>query len=115
MGAAVGTGVAAGVGAGVGAGLAVAVARVRRLLAAPRHLGGPAGETAPPAEAAPAADDLAAIRGIGPIYRSRLAEAGITSFGSLAAADPAEVAGATGVPEGRAADWIAQAGTLASR
>lgn len=71
-----------------------------------------------PAPARPApveADDLAAVSGIGPVFRSRLAEAGITTFARLAAADPAAVVDATGVTPRRAADWIAQAATLAGR
>ena len=55
------------------------------------------------------ADDLAEVWGIGPVYRARLAEAGITTFARLAAADPDAVVTATGVPPARAADWIAQA------
>jgi len=55
------------------------------------------------------ADDLAEVWGIGPVYRARLAEAGITTFARLAAADPDAVVAATGVPPARAADWIAQA------
>lgn len=62
-----------------------------------------------------AADDLAVVSGIGPVFRSRLAEAGITTFARLAAADPAAVVEATGVTPRRAADWIAQAATLAGR
>ena len=64
-----------------------------------------AGETPTPAEA----DDLAEVSGIGPVYRARLADAGITTFARLAAADPDAVVAATGVPPARAADWIAQA------
>lgn len=77
----------------------------------------PAEPEAPPAgepEAPPAPDDLAEVWGIGPVYRARLAEAGITTFASLAATDPAEVVAATGVPTGRAADWIAQAAARAT-
>ena len=50
---------------------------------------------APPAEPAPAAaadDDLEAIKGVGPVYAARLADAGITSFAVLAAADAADLA-----------------------
>ena len=64
-----------------------------------------AGEAPTPAEA----DDLAEVSGIGPVYRARLADAGITTFARLAAADPDAVVAATGVPPARAADWIAQA------
>jgi len=67
-----------------------------------------AGESAGP-------DDLARVWGIGPIYRARLAEIGISTFTDLAAAAPAAVVEATGVPAARAADWIAQAAALAAR
>lgn len=66
----------------------------------------------PPATAEP--DDLAEVRGIGPVYRGRLAEAGITTFARLAAAEPAAVVDATGVTPRRAADWITQAAALAA-
>ena len=107
------------------AGLVAAAAGLRRRLSAPVPLGRaapapPEGEPAAPEPAPapepraappapPAADDLAEVWGIGPVYRGRLAEAGITTFAALAAAPPAAVAAATGVPEERAADWIAQA------
>jgi large subunit ribosomal protein L21 len=103
---------------GAVAGLATVAARVRRRLAAPAPLGFPAPETgdaAPAPAAAAPADDLAEVRGIGPVYRGRLAEAGITTFAALAAADPAVVVAATGVPPERAAGWIAQAASLGSR
>jgi predicted flap endonuclease-1-like 5' DNA nuclease len=111
---------------------AAAAALVRRRLATPV----PLGPTAPPARdeetaaptppttpeppaarpaAAPAPDDLAEVRGIGPIYHSRLAEAGITTLAALAVAAPGAVAAAAGVPEERAAGWIAQAAALGSR
>ena len=63
------------------------------------------GETPTPATT----DDLAEVSGIGPVYRARLADAGITTFARLAAADPDAVIAATGVLPARAADWIAQA------
>jgi predicted flap endonuclease-1-like 5' DNA nuclease len=70
-----------------------------------------AGEAPAPAEA----DDLAEVSGIGPVYRARLAEAGITTFARLAAADPDAVIAATGVPPARAAYWIAQAAARGAR
>ena len=77
------------------------------------------GPAAPPLEPAPEspsdAEDLAEIWGIGPVFRGRLAAAGITSFASLAAASPEAVAAATGVPEERAAGWIAEAAARAHR
>ena len=114
--------------AAVLAGAAVLVARIRERLAAPVPLGSAGAEAADPAEAeptpgpatAPAAppaptDDLAEVWGIGPVFRGRLAAAGISTFAALAAADPAVVAAATGVPEDRAADWIAQAAARGAR
>ena len=98
-------------------GVAAAVAIVYRLRENPAVLpaAGPPeedeeeqveGEEAP-ASAQP--EDLAEVWGIGPVYRARLAEIGITTFAQLAAADPDTVVAATGVPPSRAADWIAQA------
>ena len=49
------------------------------------------------------------IKGIGPAYGDRLAEAGIETVDQLAAADPAEVAERASVGEGRAATWIDRA------
>lgn len=102
--------------AAVVAGAAVLANRVRERLAAPIPLGsaGAEAETAPAEVEPPAArlaptDDLAEVWGIGPVFRGRLAAAGISTFAALAASDPAVVAAATGVPEERAADWIAQA------
>jgi large subunit ribosomal protein L21 len=106
------------------AGVAAVAARVRERLAAPVPLGSagaeatavaPALDEPPPAPApAPAtplapADDLAEVWGIGPVFRGRLAAAGITTFAALAASDPAGVAAAAGVPEERAAGWVAEA------
>ncbi|MBN2113739.1 MAG: hypothetical protein JW785_06395 [Acidimicrobiia bacterium] len=103
---------------GVLAALAVLADRLRRRLSTPIRLGGPGPEEAAPQptrEEPPSADDLAEVWGIGPVYRGRLAEAGITTFAALAAAEPALVVAATGVPEQRAAHWIAQAAALGSR
>lgn len=103
---------------GAVAGLAAIAAIVRARLAGPAPLGLPApeaGEAAPAPEATLPADDLEAVSGIGPVYRGRLAEAGITTFAALASADPAVVVAATGVPPERVADWAAQAAALGSR
>ena len=59
-------------------------------------------------------DDLTEVKGVGPVYRARLGEGGIVSFAALAAADPASVAEMAGVGEDTAAEWIAQASTLAT-
>lgn len=69
----------------------------------------------PPAEEPVAADDLSEIKGIGPVYRSRLDEAGITGFAALAAAAPNLIADRAGVSERMAAGWIAQATEIARR
>lgn len=100
------------------AGLAALAIRVRARLAAPTPLGSPdvgAGPPAPTPEGSASPDDLAEVWGIGPVFRDRLAEAGIATFAALAAADPAGVAAATGVPERRAAGWITQAAAFAAR
>jgi predicted flap endonuclease-1-like 5' DNA nuclease len=111
------------------AGAAVLVTRIRERLAAPVPLGSAGtGAAAVPAEAEPSpgpttapdarlapTDDLAEVWGIGPVFRGRLAAAGISTFAALAAADPALVADAAGVPEERAADWIAQAAARGAR
>jgi len=72
----------------------------------------PTGRAEAPAPAA--AEDLAQVWGIGPVYRARLAEAGITTFAQLAAAGSDAVVAATGVPPARATDWIAQAAAHAA-
>jgi predicted flap endonuclease-1-like 5' DNA nuclease len=96
-------------------GVAAAIVIAARLREGPTLLpaGGLPGEDdgEPPGEA----EDLAEVRGIGPVFRARLTEAGITTFAGLAAADPEVVVAATGVPPARAADWISQAAALAAR
>jgi len=72
-----------------------------------------AGGEKAPAPAEP--EDLAEVRGIGPVYRSRLAQIGVATFAQLADADPDAVVAATGVLPSRAADWIAQAAGRAAR
>lgn len=57
----------------------------------------------------PSGDDLTEILGIGPVYRNRLAGAGITTFADLVAADPVAVAAAIDVADSMVAGWIAQA------
>lgn len=70
----------------------------------------PAFRVAPPPTATRAdADDLSEIKGIGPVFKGRLAAAGISRFDELAAADANAVAEAAGVTEARASDWIALA------
>lgn len=54
-------------------------------------------------------DPVDQIRGIGPAYAERLESAGIETVGELAAADAADLAERTDVPEGRASNWIERA------
>jgi len=68
-----------------------------------------------PDQAAPAAprgseDDLTEIKGVGPKYSQQLKELGISSFASLAAADP-EALSAEFEARADVEDWIAQART----
>ena len=63
----------------------------------------------PGMEAVPELDDLELINGIGPVYSSKLAEMGITTFSGLAAVSAAEVVGKLGIAESRVGDWIDQA------
>jgi len=58
-------------------------------------------------------DDLAVIKGIGPVYRQRLAAAGVTTFAQLVAADAAALATAVEVSITNVEDWQRQARTLA--
>jgi predicted flap endonuclease-1-like 5' DNA nuclease len=63
------------------------------------------------------ADDLAAIKGIGPKYVAQLAAAGITSYAALAEADPVQLRAIINAPEWRQVDydgWIAEAKVLAN-
>ena len=58
-------------------------------------------------------DDLEAVKGIGPVYAARLADLGISTFASLAAADAEQLAGELDVRIDQTTDWIAQARALA--
>jgi predicted flap endonuclease-1-like 5' DNA nuclease len=49
------------------------------------------------------------IKGIGPTYAGRLADAGVETVDDLAAADAADLAGRADVPQGRAENWIERA------
>jgi large subunit ribosomal protein L21 len=108
----IGSIVAAVAAAAVGA----AVLLKDRLFPAEAPAGAPAPAPAPdpeppdpPAPAPAADDDLTSIKGIGPVYRARLNESGVTTFAELAAADATEVAEQIEVPEARVAVWIEQA------
>jgi predicted flap endonuclease-1-like 5' DNA nuclease len=70
----------------------------------------PAFRVAPPAEGDA---DLTAIKGIGPVYAGRLAEAGIDGLAALAAADPDAIADRIDVPLVRVEEWVTAARALA--
>lgn len=76
----------------------------------------------PPAEPAPEEDEadlsespptLTDVEGIGPVYATRLASAGVNTVADLAAADPEQVAKAVEAPVGRVQRWIDAAGGMA--
>jgi large subunit ribosomal protein L21 len=58
------------------------------------------------------ADDLKAVKGIGPVYESRLTAMGITTYAQLAASDTARVSDALDVGTATVDDWKAQAADL---
>jgi len=68
-------------------------------------------ESSPVQEAEPIGDSdpVETIKGIGDAYAARLAKAGIETVADLAAADPADLAEATEIAEGRLENWIEQA------
>ena len=53
--------------------------------------------------------DVESLEGIGPAYAARLREAGVADLGELVAADPADLAAASGIAEGRIRNWIDRA------
>ena len=64
----------------------------------------------PPTTPTPAEpDDLTKIKGIGPVFASRLETMGIVSFAGLASADVAATAESVDTSESNVSDWIAQA------
>lgn len=69
----------------------------------------------PPAAApeAPAVDDLTDVKGIGPVYSSKLVDRGITTFGQLAAADADDIAADLEVTVDEVRSWQQQASELA--
>jgi predicted flap endonuclease-1-like 5' DNA nuclease len=105
-----------GIVVGVGAGVAAVVWMLRDRIVKPQVAAPeppPTFRVTPPPVAPRAdADDLTAIRGIGPVFKARLAGAGISRFDELAALEPDRLAGLAGVPEGRAREWIDQARSL---
>jgi predicted flap endonuclease-1-like 5' DNA nuclease len=80
------------------------------LLPTPRvpHEPPPHYRSTPPPPDRPA-DDLTAIKGIGPVYASRLADIGIASFHTLAETDSHTIESATGAGRSAVAEWISQA------
>ena len=107
------TGIVIGVGAAVAAVAWMLRDRIARQQPAPAAASAPAFRVAPPASPARSdADDLAAIHGIGPVFKARLAAAGISRFDELAAAKADRLAEIAGVPESRAREWIDQARSL---
>ncbi len=60
----------------------------------------------------PDSDDLSIIRGIGPVYRERLADAAVTTFEQLAGADTVTLAEAVDVAAAQVEDWQEQARAL---
>ena len=63
-------------------------------------------------------DDFTQVKGIGPAFAARLAEAGITSYADLQTADPGELSNVLGIKEWQKVDiaaWQQQARSLADR
>lgn len=56
--------------------------------------------------AAATGEPVETITGIGPAYAERLGDAGIETVDQLAAADAADLAGETDIPESRVQEWI---------
>jgi len=72
-------------------------------------------EPAPDRRSAPDAEvagDLTFVKGIGPVYATRLSESNIRSLSDLADADAAALAALTGLREEQIADWIDKAAKL---
>lgn len=57
-------------------------------------------------------DDLSRLKGVGPVYQGRLADAGITRFEELAVADATVLAGRVEAPVSRVQGWIDEARRL---
>jgi predicted flap endonuclease-1-like 5' DNA nuclease len=62
------------------------------------------------AEAGPGAAPVDTIKGIGPAYGERLADAGVDTVADLAAADAAPLADEIDVSDSRVSQWIERAG-----
>ena len=105
----------------IGAGAAAVVWLVKDRLLGPETAPvtpaeAPAFRVAPGPPTAPknSGDDLSKVKGIGPVYRARLEQAGIETFSALGSASAAEIASKAEVPAEKAADWIRQAADLAA-
>lgn len=59
-----------------------------------------------------AGDDLTEVKGIGPVYRQRLADIGITTFAELLDGDVADIAEHIEVTESHVHEWMDQARDL---
>ncbi len=106
-----------GIVVGVGAGIAAVAWMLRDRLIQPARKGAPPTAAAfrvtpPPTRERPDADDLSLIRGIGPVFKARLAAAGISRFDELGTISPERIAEIAGVPATRAREWIDQARLL---
>ena len=104
---------------GVIGGVAAVIWAMRERLvsiAAPREPEPPRFRVVTPPSEPPAAghDDLTLINGIGPVFASRLQDAGISSFAALHQAGAERAAEIAGVPPNRAEPWIADAETRSS-
>jgi large subunit ribosomal protein L21 len=65
------------------------------------------------AEEPTVSDPLEQIKGIGPVYATRLNEVGIMTFAQLAMSDPPDIGNITGVASSVASKWIQEARDLA--
>jgi predicted flap endonuclease-1-like 5' DNA nuclease len=57
-------------------------------------------------------DDLTLIKGVGPVYQDRLAEAGVHSFSDLGGRDASQIAEIAGTSVAVAQDWVKSAQAL---
>lgn len=100
---------------GLFAGLGAALWLMRdRLIsvALPREPEPPTFRVGPGPELPQTGDDLTRIDGIGPVFSARLHQAGVTTFGRLAAQDPTELAEQVGATPTQVESWIDQAAEL---
>lgn len=67
-----------------------------------------------PSEPETATPTITEVKGIGPVYATRLAAAGFNSVADLALADPERLADAAQVPVARANGWVDAARALSN-